>query len=262
MKLQTGISRRRFLAAAAGLPALAQPGRKVHIVPNFHPASCGWLTNFSKERVYCANSYFDHLDRVRDDPDYSFVLSEVNNMIAMMNFRPERTEELKRAHPRGPGRAGEWLFPGVHDQSLGRRSAGAAGRGRLAVAAGDVRRAAARFAWTIDVCGTHDQMAQICAGLGLEAMVYTRKNPTGSALHWAESPDGTKILACSPGTTRIREVIAAKEPLNDGVSYRLSKRTWTGSRRSRRRARPCWCWPARRLRAAPCAEAVPEGVPP
>ena len=74
-------------------PAGAAPSggkRKVYLVPNFHPASCGWLTTFSKERVYCANSYLDHLDRVRDDPAYEFVMSEINNIIAIMNFRPER----------------------------------------------------------------------------------------------------------------------------------------------------------------------------
>src|SRR5665648_1137465 len=66
-----------------------------YIVPNFHPASCGWLTNWSTERNYCANSYLDHLDRVRDDSTYQFVLSECNNMIAIKNFAPERFEEIK-----------------------------------------------------------------------------------------------------------------------------------------------------------------------
>src|SRR5512143_3498648 len=92
------LSRRAFMAASA-VTATAQPPRErrsVYVVPNFHPASCGWLTNFSMERVYCANSYFDHLDRVRDDPNYSFVLSECNNMIAMANFQPGRMDELKR----------------------------------------------------------------------------------------------------------------------------------------------------------------------
>ncbi len=95
MELATAISRRSFLTAAALLPA--EQKRTVFVIPNFHPASCGWLTNFSMERAYCANSYFDHLDRVRDDPNYAFVLSECNNMIAMMNFKPERTQELKAA---------------------------------------------------------------------------------------------------------------------------------------------------------------------
>ena len=81
------VSRRHLLAGAAALPAItrAQSRRPVYVIPNFHPASCGWLTNFSMERVYCANSYFDHLDRDRDDPNYNFVLSECNNMIAMLN---------------------------------------------------------------------------------------------------------------------------------------------------------------------------------
>src|SRR5665213_526147 len=101
-------SRREFVAgiatvAASGLlraqdmPTMAGPGdREMFIVPNFHPASCGWLTTFSKERVYCANSYLDHLDRVRDDPHYRFVLSEVNNIVAIMNFQPARIPELKQ----------------------------------------------------------------------------------------------------------------------------------------------------------------------
>ena len=96
------VNRRSFLAAAAGAAALrGQPKaggakRTVYVVPNFHPASCGWLTTFSKERVFCANSYLDHLDRVRDDPNYAFVLSEVNNLIAIMNFRPERIAEIRQ----------------------------------------------------------------------------------------------------------------------------------------------------------------------
>jgi len=91
------LSRRSFLAFTTLAAARAQEKRTVFVIPNFHPASCGWLTNFSMERVYCANDYFDHLDRVRDDPNYCFVLSECNNMIAMMNFKPERTAELKSA---------------------------------------------------------------------------------------------------------------------------------------------------------------------
>jgi hypothetical protein len=79
-RLQDGTTRREFAAAmgsvaifsatAAGSEAASQKKRKVYLVPNFHPASCGWLTTFSKERVYCASSYLNHLDRVRDDPQY------------------------------------------------------------------------------------------------------------------------------------------------------------------------------------------------
>ena len=75
-----------------------------------------------------------------------------------------------------------------------------------------------RHAWMIDVCGWHEQMAQICSGLGLEAFVYCRYNPTGTAasgsrlhsptgmksrtataIHWIASPDGSRALGVSPG---------------------------------------------------------------
>ena len=219
-KIAQRISRRAFLATVPAAPLLGQgvararlSRRRVYLIPNFHPASCGWLTNFSKERVYCANSYFDHLDRVRDDPQYAFVLSEVNNLIAMTNFKPERTEELRRAIKQGRVE----LVNGFFLESTVNLSGGEA-LVRLGVEGlrwqQRVFGVRPRFAWTIDVCGTHDQMAQISAGLGLEAMVYTRKNPTGSAVHWSESPDGSRILSLSPGHySELGDVMSAKDPL-------------------------------------------------
>jgi alpha-mannosidase len=211
-------SRRRFLIAAPAAALLPPRGRaaaspEVFVVPNFHPASCGWLTNFSKERVYCANSYFDHLDRVRDDPRYAFVLSEVNNLIAMANFRPDRMDELKGAIRQGRVE----LVNGFFLESTINISGGEA-LVRLGVEGLRWQKrkfgVRPRFAWTIDVCGTHDQMAQIAAGLGLEAMVYTRKNPTGSAVHWSESPDGSRILSYSPGHySELNPVMRSKQPL-------------------------------------------------
>jgi alpha-mannosidase len=210
------LNRRQFIGASASLlPLWGTPTRKVYVVPNFHPASCGWLTNFSKERVYCANSYFDHLDKVRDDPQYAFVLSEVNNMIAMMNFRPERMPELKRRIKEGHVE----LVNGYFLESAINLSGGEA-LVRLGVEGIRWQKqmfgVRPRFGWNIDVCGTHDQMAQITAGLGFDAIVYTRKNPTGSAVHWAESPDGTRALALSPGHySELGVIFAAKERLTE-----------------------------------------------
>jgi alpha-mannosidase len=210
------LSRRSFIAStAAALPALGQAKRDVYLVPNFHPASCGWLTNFSLERVYCANSYFDHLDRVRDDPEYAFVLSECNNLMAMMKFKPERMPELKR---RIADRRVE-LVNGFFLESTINLSGGEA-LVRLGIEGQRWQRAVfgvkPRIAWNIDVCGTHDQMAQIVSGLGLEAIVYTRKNRTGSAVFWSESPDGTRVLSFVPGHySDLGEVIGATGPLDD-----------------------------------------------
>ena len=207
------LSRRSFLAFTTLAAARAQEKRTVFVIPNFHPASCGWLTNFSMERVYCANDYFDHLDRVRDDPNYCFVLSECNNMIAMMNFKPERTAELKSAIHAGRVELVNAFFL----ESTVNLSGGEA-LVRLGVEGvrwqQEVFGVRPRFAWCIDVCGLHPQMAQIAAGLGLEALVYTRGNTTGSAIHWAEAPDGTRILAIAPGHySDLGNIFAATGPM-------------------------------------------------
>ena len=192
------------LAALALAPAVfgaaAEPelSQTVFVVPNFHPASCGWLTDFSHERVYCANSYLDHLDRVAADGAYAFVISEVNTMIAIRNFAPARFDELRQRLAGGRVEAvnafflepticlsgGEALVKqGVEglrwqEQVLGVRP---------------------RHCWMIDVTGMHEQMFQIAAGLGLDTFVHCRMNNSGSTLYWGQSPDGTRILTVSPG---------------------------------------------------------------
>lgn len=202
------LSRRRFiglLAAAAGAEVAIAPGvaaaeskPEVYIVPNFHPASCGWLTTFSRERVYCANSYLTHLDRVDTDPNYAFVLSEINNIIAIKNFRPERFAEIQtRVREKRVELVNAMFLEPTINLSGGEALV------RMGVLGlrwyQQVFGVQPRYAWTIDVCGTHEQMPQISAGLGLDAMVYTRKNPTGKTIYWSVSPDGSKILTLSPG---------------------------------------------------------------
>ncbi len=193
----------------------AEDRRAVFVIPNFHPASCGWLTDWSTERNYCANSYFDHLDRVRQDPHYSFALSECNNLIAMRNFAPERFGELKQRL--GEGRVelvnAFFLEPTVNLSG-----------GEALVKMGveglrwqqQVMGFRPRLSWMIDITGLHEQMAQIVAGLGLEALAYCRANPTGSTLHWLVSPDGTRTLALSPGHyLEWRTMFGARKPLGE-----------------------------------------------
>ena len=228
------MNRRQFLttmsAATGWLFALggraqtaAAVQRKVFLVPNFHPASCGWLTTFSRERVYCANSYLDHLDRVRDDPQYAFVMSEINNVIAIMNFQPDRVPELKQriAEKRVE------LVNGFFLESTINLSGGEA-LVRLGVEGlrwyKDVFDVSPKYAWTIDVCGTHDQMAQIASGLGLQAMVYTRGNPTGKTLYWSVSPDESRILTLCPGHySEATPIFTTKAPLNTDQLNGLEK---------------------------------------
>ena len=235
-KKDASISRRDFLAVLSAVAAAPLAGAfaqgppdsskaaplEVYVVPNFHPASCGWLTNFSRERVYCANSYLDHLDRVRDDPTYKFVLSEVDNMIAIMNFQPQRIEEIKQ-------RAKEGRVELVNATFLEMAINLSSGEALIKEGVEGLRwqeqvmGQSPKIMWTIDACGTHGQMAQIAAGLGLEAMVYTRMNPTGSAIHWSESPDGSRILTLCPGNySEFGPLFEAKKPLADDELRKLN----------------------------------------
>lgn len=190
--------------------------RPVYVVPNFHPASCGWLTDWSTERNYCANSYFDHLDRVRDDGHYSFALSECNTMIAMLNFRPDRIPELKQRIREGRVELCNAFFLEPTINLSGGEALVQCGveglRWQQAIFGKKPR-----LAWMIDVTGMHEQMAQISAGLGLDGFAYCRHNPTGCGIHWAESPDGTRSLALSPGPyADWRPLFGTTEPLTAG----------------------------------------------
>ena len=204
----------QFLVCVVGIGAAELP-KTVYLVPNFHPACCGWLTDWSTERNYCANTYLDHLDRVRDDAHYAFALSEVPNMIAILNFHPDRVAELKQRLKEGRVELCNAFFlePTINlsgGEALVKN--GIEGL-RWQTRVLGVR---PRFAWMIDVTGVHEQMAQITAGLGLEALFYTRDNPTGSALHWVQSPDGSRALAVSPGHySEWNPLFKSPEPLSD-----------------------------------------------
>ncbi len=272
-RVDLSLNRRSFLAAVAGAagsvsqlscrlskPIAESQPLEGFIVPNFHPASCGWLTNFSNERVYCANSYLDHLDRVRDDPTYKFVLSECNNLIAIMNFQPARIEEIKQ-------RAREGRVELVNASFLEMTINLSGGEALIKEGVEGLRwqeqvmGVSPRIAWTIDACGTHDQMGQLCAGLGLEAMVYSRMNPTGSNIHWAESPDGSRILAfCPGGYCGIWAVVWHQGPLvcraNSG-SLRMA--AGKGQNQSGRSPHP-HSERTRRLQPRAAQEGIPSGV--
>ena len=168
------------------------------IVPNFHPASCGWLTNWSTERNYCANSYLDHLNRVRDDGSYQFVLSECNNMIAIQNFAPARFEELKARVNDGRVELPNAFFLESTINLSGGEALVKMGVEGLRWQK-QMMGVSPRFCWAIDVCGTHEQMPQICAGLGLEGLIYTRCNRSGKTIFWSEAPDGSKVMTFVPG---------------------------------------------------------------
>ena len=200
------------LRKAELLGPLKALNRPVFLVPNFHPASCGWLADFSVERSQCAYAYLNHLDRVRDDPTYHFAFSEVNNQMAILAFEPERFEELKKRVHEGRVELcnGFFLEPTINLSG-----------GEALVKNGieglrwqqKVMGVRPRLAWMIDVCGVHEQMGQIVSGLGLDAMVYFRNNPTNSVAHWFESPDGSRTLGIAEVYSDLGSIFAARKPM-------------------------------------------------
>jgi len=210
-----------LLFLLSGVVCVAAEPAEVFVVPNFHPASCGWLTDWSTERNYCANDYLDHLDRVRDDPNYAFALSECNNMIAILNFHPDRVAELKRRISEGRVELVNAFFLEPTINLSGGEALVKMGVEGLRWQQ-QVFGVRPRFAWTIDVTGVHEQMAQIVSGLGLDAMVYTRDNPTDKTMHWLEAPDGSRCLAISPGHySDWGPVFGTRTPLDTGAVTKL-----------------------------------------
>jgi len=217
------------IAFGQGLPVTSKAALPAtYIVPNFHPASCGWLTNWSTERNYCANSYLDHLDRVRDDSNYYFVFSECNNMIAIKNFAPARFEELKAKIKEGRIELPNAFFLEPTINLSGGEALVKMGIEGLRWQQ-QVMGVRPRFCWTIDVCGTHEQMPQICAGLGLEGLIYTRCSRSDKSIFWSESPDGSKVMTFVPGHySDFRPLFRATEALTETqlreINENLSKK--------------------------------------
>ena len=221
MNTRVAISGIVLLSLLSGVVCAAAEPAEVFIVPNFHPASCGWLTDWSTERNYCANDYLDHLERVRDDPNYAFALSECNNMIAILNFHPDWVAELKQRIREGRVELVNAFFLEPTINLSGGEALVKMGVEGLRWQQ-QVFGVRPRFAWTIDVTGVHEQMGQIVSGLGLDAMVYTRDNPTGKTMHWLEAPDGSRCLAISPGHySDWGQVFSARTPLDANALSKL-----------------------------------------
>lgn len=209
------VNRRAFLGslAATALPVTESCGtagkQTLHVIPNFHPAVMGWLAPYHVERNYCLYAYIDHQDHALRDPEYRYVTSEIPHLITMLERRPERFEELKELVRQGKT---EMVNAFVVEPTVN-----LAGGEALVMQGVEGLRwyqqmmgLKPRHCWMIDICGWHEQMAQIVKGLGLESFEYSRYNPTGAAddlhgiaeqmdsIHWLESPDGSRTLAVNP----------------------------------------------------------------
>ena len=216
-------ARLQFQAFAVGIAvaltsldnaARSEQPTTLYFVPNFHPGCMGWLVRYSEERNYCLYSYLAHLDRVAKDSTYKFAFSEIPHLITMIEYEPQRFEEFRQRVKQGRV---ECVNAFVLEPTVSLSG------GEALVQQGvqglrwyrQVMDLQPRYCWMIDTVGWHEQMAQIVSGLSLDAFVYCRYNPTGpmvqgssaphnpkegAALHWIQSPDGTRVLAMNPGS--------------------------------------------------------------
>lgn len=236
------LKRREFLgaclASACAMPSRAQGAEQtLYAVPNFHPACMGWLAPYHIERNYCLYSYLDHQDRALKDPEYRYALSEIPHLITMLEYEPARVEELKGVIRKGQC---ELVNAFVLEPSVSLSG------GEALVMQGveglrwyrQIMDARPRHCWMIDTCGFHEQMAQIITGLGLETFVYCRYNPTlateprkrdsdigGDAVHWLQSPDGTRTIAVNPGAYAgdLGALVSSARPVSDDKAIAVIK---------------------------------------
>ena len=172
--------------------------------------------------------------KVREDSSYNFVMSEVNNMIAMQNFQPDKFEELKN-------RIKEDRIEAVNAMFLELTPNLSVGEAIIRAGVNGIRwqeeilGVRPRFNWLIDVAGMHEQLAQIGRGLGLEAQVHCRSNVSDTVFYWSESPDCTRLLTIDPAhysNYRWRDAYIETKTLSDSsmlfmVGMYIEKWLWT-----------------------------------
>lgn len=173
-----------------------------------HDDCLGWLSPYPVERNYALYTYLEHQDLAVHDPNYKFLFSEIPNLIAMMELEPARFEELKGLIAQGRVElANAFVLEPTINLSGGEALVMQGVEGLRWYS--KVMHASPRYCYMIDITGWSEQMAQIVNGLGLDAFIYCRYNPfdevpedstrSGDAVHWIESPDGTRALAVNPG---------------------------------------------------------------
>jgi alpha-mannosidase len=208
-------------------PASPAPETTLYFVPNSHDVVSGWLTDFQVERNTSLNNYLDHLDRVRDDPNYKFAFSEVPNLISLIQFAPERLDELRQRVAEGRVELCNACFlEATINLSGGETLVQLVAQGlRWYQQVLNIR---PRYAWMIDIVGAHQQLPQFVAGLGLEAVIFVRHNPAAKNAFWWVAPDGTRALAIcnSPTYSDFPEFFSTETPLTpaylDGMAKQIA----------------------------------------
>ena len=179
--------------AAPGSPA-AGPGR-LHIISSSHQ-DIAWMDSPEKCIVFRdTNCITPALALMATDPAYSFTMENMLNLMEYVERHPERAEEVARLTREGRMEWGATFNQPYESLYSGEQLIREAYFGRLWIKR-NLPGTDARVYFNPDVPGRAAQMPQILAKSGIPYMVMSRYHE--GLYRWA-SPDGTSVLAYSPG---------------------------------------------------------------
>jgi len=206
-----------FLALSAALVAAAVPGRaaedpmkaqkkatpnspaaapgSLHIISSSHQ-DIAWMDSPEKCIVFRdTNCITPALAMMAKDPAYSFTMENMLNLMEYVERHPERAEEIARLTREGRMEWGATFNQPYESLYSGEQLIRQAYFGRLWIKQ-NFPGADARVYFNPDVPGRAAQMPQILAKAGIPYLVMSRYHE--GFYRWA-SPDGTSVLAYSPG---------------------------------------------------------------
>lgn len=184
-------------AVAFVLPARAAPlAPAITLTPTVNGTVAGWLTDFADERNYMLNTYLQQLDYLAEDPNYTLAVTDAPVMIALLELRPDRADEIRRY-----AREGRLEFANAFWLSGALGLTGGEALMRLGIYgiewADEMFGSRPRVLWLVDSTGVPNQMPQLAAQLGVRGVVFSRNNPTPTNTFAWHGPDGSSVPATS-----------------------------------------------------------------
>ena len=183
-----------FSALSAALFAADVTGH-LHIISSSHQ-DIAWMDSPEKCIVFRdTNCITPALAMMAKDPAYSFTMENMLNFMEYVDRHPERAEEIARLTREGRMEWGATFNQPYESLNSGEQLIRQAYFGRLWIKR-NFPGADARVYFNPDVPGRAAQMPQILAKSGIPYLVMSRYHE--GFYRWT-SPDGTSVLAYSPG---------------------------------------------------------------
>src|SRR5512143_1305799 len=227
------IGRALTFAAAGGLLALAlaaaPPQGRLHIISSSHQ-DIAWMDSPEKCMIYRdVNCITPALAMMAKDPAYSFTMENMLNLMEYLERHPERAGEVGRLTREGRMEWGATFNQPYESLLSGEQLVREAYLGRLWLKR-TFPGAEAKVYFNPDVPGRAAQMPQILAKAGIPYLVMSRYHE--GFYRWA-SPDGTSVLAYSPGHygNAAAYLNAAPAEGAKAIAEKLAK--WSGYYRTR-----------------------------